>query len=129
MIRKYYPKISNSTSLNFGVSYFNYKIEEQNATNTASLLSIPLQIQQNLFNKNIRPYIFAGLSLNYLIANDNNGNSILEKGFQKTYGINLLYGVGIEIDIFKGFYLKSEYRNEAYSHPILFGIGYVFQNN
>ena len=128
MYRKYMPKISRSTSLNIGVSYFNYQFTQKNKDYTQSLLSIPLQVQQNIFNKNIRPYIFAGLSLNYLqIKHDD--NSILSEGFQKTYGINLLYGAGIEIDIFKGIYLKSEYRNEAYSHPILFGIGYIFKNN
>lgn len=38
--------------------------------------------------------------------------------------MNLLYGAGIEIDISAGVYLKSEYRYEAYSHPIVFEIGY-----
>jgi len=126
MYRKYNPRISRSTSLNIGISYFNYQFKEFNKEYTQSLLSIPLQIQQNILNKNIRPYIFAGLSFNYLRINDNENNSLLEEGLQKTYGLNFLYGAGIEIDVFKGIYLKSEYRQEAYSHPILFGIGYIF---
>lgn len=129
MYRKYLPKISRSTSLNVGINYFNYQFTEQNEDFTQSLLSIPLQIQQNIFNKKIRPYLFAGISLNYLQLEDKNNNSVLSNGLQTTYGINLLYGVGIEIDIFKGIYLKSEYREEAYTHPIVFGIGYIFKNN
>jgi hypothetical protein len=128
MYRKYQPKISRSTSLNIGISYFNYQFKERNEDFTKSLLSIPLQIQQNFSNKNIRPYFFAGLSLNYLQIKDKNNNSILSEGLLKTYRINLLYGAGIEIDIYKGIYLKSEYRNESYSHPIVFGIGYIFEN-
>lgn len=127
--RKYLPKISRSTSLNIGISYFNYQSKGLNNDFTQSLFSIPLQIQQNLFNKNIRPYLFAGLSLNYLQIKDENNNLLLSEGFQKTYGINLLFGAGIEIDISKGIYLKSEYRREAYSHPIVFGIGYIFKSN
>jgi hypothetical protein len=126
MYRKYLPKISRSTSLNIGVSYFQYQLTEQSKDFTQSLLSIPLQIQQNILNKNIRPYFFVGLSFNYLQIKDENNNSLLNEGFQKTYGINPLYGAGIEKDIFKGIYLKSEYRKEGYSHPIVFGIGYIF---
>jgi hypothetical protein len=129
MYRKYIPQISRSTSINIGINYFNYQFKEQNKDFTQSLLSIPLQIQQNILNKNIRPYFFTGISLNYLQIKDENNNSILSEGLQKTYGINFLYGAGIEIDIFKGIYLKSEYRNEGYSHPIVFGIGYIFKNN
>lgn len=129
MYRRYVPKISRNTSLNMGISYFNYQFTEQNRDFKQSLLSIPLQIQQNIFNKNIRPYFFAGLSLNYLKLKDENNNSILNEGLKKTYGINFLYGAGVEIDIYKGIYLKSEYRIGPYTHPIVFGIGYIFKNN
>ena len=81
------------------------------------------------FNFFVIPYFFAGLSLNYVQIKDDNNNSLLTEGLQKTYGINLLYGAGIEIEVFKGIYLKSEYRDEGYSHPIVFGIGYIFKNN
>lgn len=126
MYRKYYPKISRNVSINIGVSYFNYQLKSENEKYTQSLLSIPFQAQHNILNKKIRPNIFAGFSLNYLRITDNENNSLAEEGFQKTYGLNFLFGVGIEIDLLKGIYLKGEYRNEAYSHPILFGIGYIF---
>jgi len=126
MYRKYIPKISLSTSVNIGVSYYRYRFTEQNRDFNQSLLSIPFQIQQNILNKKIRPYFFAGLSLTYLKLTDRNDNSLINQGFQESYGMNLLYGAGIEIDVSAGVYLKSEYRNEAYSHPIVFGIGYIF---
>ena len=126
MHRKYYPKISKNTSLNIGLNYFHYQFKERNKKFTQSLFSIPLLIQHNFFNKNIRPYIFAGISLNYIQIKNSSENSLLEKRFQKTYGINFPYGAGFEIDIYEGIYLKSEYRDEAYSHPILFRIGYFF---
>lgn len=129
MYRKYLPRISRSASLNIGISYFNYQFKSQNRDFTQSLLSIPLQIQQNFSNKNVRPYIFAGISFNYLKISDENNNSIIDEGFQKSYRINLLYGAGIEIDILKNIYLKGEYRREAYSHPIMFGIGYTYKIN
>ncbi len=124
MRRKYQPKISRSTSLNIGLSYFKYRSTEKNNEFTLSLLSVPLQMQQNLSNKKIRPYFFAGLSFNYLRTKDEDF-SILSEGLQRNYGINLLYGAGIEIDISKGVCLKSEYRREAYLHPITFGLGFI----
>ena len=127
MYRKFLPKISRGVSINIGISYFNYQFESQNRDFTQSLLSIPLQIQQNISNKNVRPYIFAGFSFNYLKISDENNNSILDQGPQKSYGVNSLYGAGIEVNILKNIYLKGEYRKEAYSHPIMFGIGYIYE--
>jgi len=45
---------------------------------------------------------------------------------QKTYSLYFLYGTGIEIDILKNIYFKIEYRNEVFSHPIMFGLGYIY---
>lgn len=129
MYRKYQPKISRSTSLNLGINYFYYKFKSQNRDLTQSLLSLPIQIQQNILNKNVRPYIFAGFSFFYSISPDKNNNSIINEGFQKPYGLNPLYGAGIEIDILKGIYLKSEYRVEPYAYPLMFGIGYIYKIN
>lgn len=130
MYRLYYPKISRSTSLNLGLNYFNYQFPELNKSNTSnfkeSLISTPLQIQQNILNKNIRPYIFLGLNFSYLKIVDDKNNSLIKDGFQRNYGIGILYGAGIEIDLYKGIMLKSEFRQELFTHLILFGIGYNF---
>jgi len=33
------------------------------------------------------------------------------------------------MDVFdEGIYIKIEYRKQGYTHPIIFGIGYVFKN-
>jgi len=132
MYRLYYPKISRSTSLNLSLNYFNYQFSESFNSNTnsreikESLISIPLQFQQNILNKNIRPYIFMGLNISYLKIVDDKNNSLIEKGFQRNFGIGTLYGAGIEIDLYKRIMLKSEFRYEVFDHLLLFGIGYNF---
>lgn len=130
MYRLYYPKISRSTSLNFGLNYYNYQFHESFGSSTSkfkqSLISLPLQFQQNLLNKNIRPYLFAGLNLSYTKIVDDRNNSLIEGGLQKSFGLGFLYGAGVELDLYKGIMLKSEYRYEIFNHLLLFGIGYNF---
>ncbi|WP_395052299.1 hypothetical protein [Flavobacterium sp.] len=128
--RIYYPKISRSTSLNFGLNYFYNKNSQvyNNVTYnfTSSLISLPVQLQQNFLNEKFRPYITAGFNLNYLKVVDKNDNSILFNGLQNNIGIGIVYGTGIEFDLYKGLLAKCEYKFESYRHVILFGIGYNF---
>lgn len=130
MYRIYYPKISRSTSLNIGLNYLNYQYSElynnKSYKITQTLTTIPIQIQQNFLNKNFRPYLFAGFDLNHLKIVDYNNNSILKNGLQNNFGIGLLYGAGLELDIYKGLMVKCEYRNEIFTHLFLIGIGYNF---
>lgn len=126
--RKYVPKLSRKISINFGISYFHYQFTEQNKEVRRSLWSMPLQFQHNFFDKNIRPYVFSGLSFTYLDTSERYNRSVLQERFEQNYALNLLYGAGIEIEIFKKMYVKAEYRREAYSHPVLFGIGCVLES-
>lgn len=142
MYRTYFPKISRSTSLNIGLNYFNYNyladkisyaeyftqiIKSTNKYNE-TLISIPVQIQQNFLNKSFRPYIFMGMNVSYLKIVDQNNNSQIENGLQSNFGVGILYGVGIEQDVYKGLMVKCEYRKEVFTHLILLGIGYNFSN-
>jgi hypothetical protein len=128
--RVYFPKISRSTSFNVGLNYFKYQNIEPFYGNTykytRTLTSVPIQFQQNLLSKNIRPYLFVGFDLNYLKIVDDSNNSLLVDGLQNNFGVGILYGAGIEIDVYKGIMLKSEYRKGVFSHLIQFGIGYNF---
>ncbi|MFP5040424.1 hypothetical protein [Parasediminibacterium sp. JCM 36343] len=132
--RMYVPKYSKSTSINTGISYFknNYSNRYPGifysylVNYSRSLISIPFQVQQNILNKNIRPYFFSGLNFSYINETNDHDLAIYEKGFQKTYGIALLYGAGIEADIYKGLRAKIEYRYENYIHPVSIGVGYDF---
>lgn len=130
MYRTYYPKISRSTSLNIGLSYFNYWHSEPYGRGTIeytqTLTSIPLQLQQNLLNKDFRPYLFAGFNLSYMKIVENENNTSTDNGLIKKIGVGLLYGGGMEFDIYKSLMLKCEYRNEIFRHLLLFGIGYNF---
>jgi hypothetical protein len=130
MYRMYFPIISRSTSLNTGFNYFNYQESEFKGNKKfkfkQQLVSIPFQIQQNILNKSIRPYVFGGLNLSYLKVVDDINNTTLKSGLQSNFGVGLLYGAGIEVDVYKGLMLKSELRNEIFFHLVLFGIGYNF---
>lgn len=132
--RIYFPKFSKNTSLNIGLNYYNYKFVIPRAVSlgsdfeaTQSLISVPFQLQHNFANKNIRPYAFIGMNISYLSVKDDEGNSIIEqRGLQSDFGLNFLFGGGIEVDLYKGLMLKGEYRYETFSHLMLFGIGYNF---
>lgn len=131
--RTYFPKISRSTSLNLGLSYYEY-IERNdyqfNASKnkiTTQLFSIPAQIQQNIMNKEFRPYVFIGLNFSYISQKNAFGRELIEKGFQDNYGIGYMYGVGVEVDIAKRFFAKAEYRQESFQHALLIGISYYFK--
>jgi opacity protein-like surface antigen len=128
IVRKYSPKISKSTSLNFGVNQLESRIRSKDEEVKLSIFSIPFYIQQNILNKNVRPYIFTGASFNF-VKIDHNNNPIAEIFLNRPNRMSFLYGAGLEIDIYKGIYLKSEYRVDLYSHPVTFGIGYIFNNN
>jgi len=134
--RLYFPKISRRASMNVSLNYFNYKYKvvsnfpgNTSEILTNSLISLPFYGQYNFLDKKVRPYAFTGLNVSYLKISDEQGNSVLPKGFQKNFGIALLYGVGVEVDIYQGFMLKSEYRKENFAHLILVGMGYIFSMN
>lgn len=130
--RIYFPKFSRNTSLNIGLNYYNYQFTTTDNIGrdlevTQSLISAPFQLQHNFANKSIRPYMFTGMNFSLFSKKDQNGNSLLEdSGLQSEFGLSFLLGAGIEIDIYKGFMLKSEYRHETFSHLFICGIGYNF---
>ena len=126
--RIYYPNFSKNTSLNIGLNYYNLSFNDRlEGDVNQSLISLPFQIQYNFINKNIRPFVFSGINISYNKRVDNDGNSLLDdKGFQKDFGFSFLFGGGIEIDLYKGLMIKSEYRYETFNHGILFGLAYNF---
>ena len=138
--RKFFPKISQNTSLNIGLSYYFYRyldpiivkyipqIEMIDSYTNFQLVSVPLEVRQDLLNNKIRPNVFAGFNFSY--ASKTNNLSIYKNndGFQNNFGIGLIYGVGIEADITKQIMIKAEYRKEIFDHLLLFGIGYNFSN-
>ncbi|MGM8360841.1 outer membrane beta-barrel protein [Flavobacterium sp. ARAG 55.4] len=128
--RIFFPNMYN-TSLNIGLNYYNEKYDYKTYYSlptekiTSELYSIPFTIQQNIFSKNVRPYLFGGFGLTKIKEVNQDNKSIIESGFQKNIGFSLVYGVGIEWDIYKGITSKVEYRNELVPF-FLAGIGYNF---
>lgn len=138
--RKFFPKISQNTSLNIGLSYYFYRyldpiivkyypqIEMIDSYSNFQLVSVPLEVRQDLLNNKIRPNVFAGFNFSYTSKTDNLSIYKNNDSFQNNFGIGLIYGVGIEADITKQIMIKAEYRKEIYDHLLLFGIGYNFSN-
>lgn len=128
--KTYFPSISRKTSLNFGLEYYNEKIKYFDIYNnkintTGQFFTLPIQIQQNFSTKAFRPYLIAGLSLTYFKFVEQNNTFISKSDQQKSFGLAILYGGGIEFDIYKGFTSKIEYRNEQHEY-LVFGLGYNF---
>ena len=135
LYRTYFPYISRSTSLNIGLQYYQYNYQDYNYFTNPNfirkLFAIPIQLQQNLLNKSVRPYLSTGINLSYISDVNETGVDYRDvgsrnKGFQQDYGFNLIFSAGIEVDIIKGFMARAEYRFEDYTHPLLIGVGYHF---
>lgn len=137
MYRIFIPKISRNSSLNIGFHYFNTTYTDithpafypQKNNYKRTLFSIPFLFQQNFLNKQIRPYVFAGFTGSYYKIVDQNGVNQLQDGFQNNIGIGLAAGGGIEASLYKGFFVKGEYRYEIFSHLVLAGVGYIFSGS
>lgn len=134
--RKFFPKISRSTSLNVGLSYYNYQFIEpylksaypiaviDNDVVTHKVFFAPVELRQSFFSSTIRPNIFAGITIGYGATERLHAGTLKTSPY--TFGYGILYGFGIESDIAKKVMLKAEYRVEVFEHLYLFGIGYNF---
>ena len=127
--RTYYPRISRTTALNIGASFFRYRhIESYNIntrqTFTTLLYTLPVTVQQFFTAGHFRPYVFAGFNLSVIHTADDFGNSYDEHGFDKNFGFGIVAGGGIEWNIYQGLMLKGEWRYENYRHLIMPGLAY-----
>lgn len=134
--RIYNPRISKSTSINIGIQYSYFqetilvnhvKLGIQQFKPTYSTLSLPFLVQQNILNKSVRPYFKGGLALTY--SKITNHPFPQETGFQKTYGMGVLFGVGLEVDIYKGLMLKSDFFKDQITHLVTAGLAYNWRLN
>lgn len=131
--RVYFPSISRTTSINIGLNYisgqFNntteYSYKTVVDTYSRQLISVPFTVQQNFATKSWRPYIFGGFGFANIKLTDDKNSSIIDKGFQRDSGFSMVYGAGMELDLYKGITTKVEYRSELHSFYLI-GIGYNF---
>ena len=144
--RVYFPKISKSTSFNWGLKHSTKRYSDQEQFGgisngipdpgyldtsvhyKQSYWAIPFSVHENILNKRFRPYLFVGFTffdfykeVNTLYQEDNGA------GFGNNYGVFFSWGGGIEADIYKGLLLRSEYRSENKRFTV--GIGYHFKLN
>jgi hypothetical protein len=129
--RLYVTDFSRSTSLNTGIHFYNYQSKTiysptQTITSTRTIASIPIFVQQNLLNKAVRPYLFAGLNATYVHEKTDDRYAVTAKGFQRNYGVNMLGGAGIEINIISNLMLKADYRYENVAHGFMGGVAFLF---
>ena len=129
--RLYITDFSRSTSLNTGIHYYNYQFKSSISptsvvTSTRAIASIPIFVQQNLLNKKVRPYLFAGVNISY--TNTQAGSLEFEeaKGFQGNFGFHVLGGAGIEWNVIPKLMLKADYRYENVLHGFMGGVAYIF---
>jgi hypothetical protein len=130
--RVYFPNINKNTSLNIGLTYFKNKQLEISPWITSGIniitdkfyyyrnyVSIPISIQHNFFSKNIRPYIFAGVSVYYDL------NKRTDFNFGRKINGQINYGGGVELNISKNILLKTEIRSKQESNLVLIGFGVI----
>lgn len=132
MDRIFFPSISRTTSLNFGLNYINDKYQVDDIYNPKKkhdvimeIVTIPLTIQQNFSTKSFRPYIFTGIGMTYKNQKSDIDSKLIPTQAKEKFGATFSYGAGLEVDIIKGIMAKVEYKFELYNY-FLFGIGYRF---
>lgn len=129
--RLYITDFSRSTSLNTGLHYYNYQFKTTISptsvvTNTRSITSIPIFVQQNLLNKKVRPYLFAGVNISYINTKAGSTEFVDAKGFQGNFGFHVLGGAGIEWNVIPNLMLKADYRYENVMHGFMGGMAFIF---
>ncbi|MBG9376338.1 outer membrane beta-barrel protein [Panacibacter sp. DH6] len=132
------PSIDKNLSLNFGINYMaQRKVSTEKVsingypafkTQTAerSVLSVPLTVQYYLTKGFIKPYIDAGLSIDYLQRNgelDGAGKIINEN----KAGLAFTAAFGIDCYITNRLFIRADYRYELFMHYPTIGIAYIFK--
>lgn len=129
--RLYVTDLSRSTSVNLGLHYYHYQFKTTYSpaslvTSTRSIASIPVFVQQNLLNKKVRPYLFAGFNFSYINTKADRPGYEDEKGFQRNYGGNIIGGAGIEANVLPNLMIKADYRYENVLHGFMGGLAFLF---
>ncbi len=134
LYRTYLPQLSKSISVNIGLTYFTKKYTKILQSWTipvnkddyfVSMFAMPVFVQENLLQKDVRPYIFVGLDAYYKVFELKNSLDPIPLK-ENYFGVNILWGGGVEVDLFKGLFFKGEYRFDTQDFMHL-GVGYYFK--
>lgn len=132
------PSIDKNLSLNFGINYMaQKKVSTEKIslngypafkTQTAerSIISVPLTVQYYFTKGFIKPYIDAGLSIDYLQRKgelDGAGKIVNEN----KAGLAFSAAIGIDGYITNRLFVRADYRYELFVHYPTIGIAYVFK--
>lgn len=129
------PSIDKNMSVNVGLNYMmNKKSTPVQVSNTAeyknieykNIYSVPFTIQYNFIQSKIRPYIDAGLSLDYLDKATKRDYS-QKKTYDKQFGVGFIIAAGIEGYITNRLMIKADWRYELFMHYPAVGIAYFLK--
>ncbi|MGC4038185.1 MAG: outer membrane beta-barrel protein [Chitinophagaceae bacterium] len=129
------PALDNNTSLNTGINYMTNKrthivknISDLTTSEKAqyrNIVSIPMTIQYSFTQGIIRPYVDAGLSLDYIETKTQHDYDS-KYNDDKRSGLGVIFSAGIEGYITHRLMVKADWRYELFAHYPTIGIGYHF---
>lgn len=130
--RLYSPRTSTSMCVNIGIQYvyrqkIKYRFVDQTKLKyqpTYSAFSIPIILQKNILSRRVRPYLKGGIALTYLTIDKDLPFNGMDREAQKSFGFSMLYGAGLEVDLYKGFMVKSGIQNDPLQYLFTAGIAY-----
>ena len=133
-LRMTLPRIDKKLSLNIGVNYSSttYMTAESEALNPLyqyytndKILSIPLTIQYNVLLTRVQPYFYLGCSYSQ-IKIDNLGTGFWIGPDNNYNSFNVIAGVGVEVRVVYGLYVRGELRVETLVKYPGIGLSYHF---
>ncbi len=91
-----------------------------------NIYGVPFTLQYNFTRGRVKPYIDAGLSLDYLET-----KGVLDYSYRKThdngFGIGFIIAAGVEGYVTKRLMIKADWRYELFLHYPTLGVGYFFK--
>lgn len=134
LLRIILPKIDKKTSFNIGLNY-SYTITETTARTSGNVLytsklnnrifSVPVTVQYNFTTTRVQPYFYGGFSAAYItVSNEDQGN--YANSSSSNFSFEMVAGMGIQVKIVSGLYVKVDWRYEYIIQYPAIGIGYQF---
>lgn len=131
------PQISKKAFLSIGFHFAHtikietthYGTASYKRTATYTDFSVPLTLQYNFFDGPIRPYITVGFGVGNFKQDFTNDNLPYFASYEKStnqFEIPVIGALGIEANVYKGLFIKAEWRYEFLLQLPAIGLSYNF---
>jgi hypothetical protein len=130
------PAVDKNLALNFGINYMAHQTTElvdvmyygnkKEQTVNKNIISVPLSIQYYFTKGVIRPYLDAGITLDYF-SNDGELTFYGKKINETAFGPAFTAALGIEGYVTQRLFIKADFRYELFVHYPTIGIAYNFK--